>query len=42
LFVVQKMWGMAILSALLTVIAVAGYITWRRRYREQGIAAVPA
>lgn len=42
LFVVQRMWGMATLSALLTVIAGAGYITWRRRYRSQIDALVPA
>ena len=46
LFAAQRMWGMAVLSALLTVIAVAGYITWRRRYRSQtdaqGATPVPA
>ena len=50
LFFAQRAWGMAVLSALLTVIAVAGYITWRRRYRSQrgspldkpGAAQVPA
>jgi nicotinamide mononucleotide transporter len=44
LFAAQRAWGMAVLSALLTVIAVAGYVTWRRRLREQaqGEVAVPA
>jgi nicotinamide mononucleotide transporter len=44
LFAAQRAWGMAVLSALLTVIAVAGHLTWRRRLREQAqlAAAVPA
>jgi nicotinamide mononucleotide transporter len=45
LFAVQRMWGMAVLSALLTVIAVAGHISWRRRFRDQQVqigAGVPA
>jgi nicotinamide mononucleotide transporter len=44
LFAAQRAWGMAVLSAFLTVIAVAGFITWRRRLREQqhGAIAVPA
>jgi nicotinamide mononucleotide transporter len=44
LFAAQRAWGMAVLSALLTVIAIAGFVTWRRRLREQTAAevAVPA
>lgn len=42
LFAAQRAWGMAVLSALLTVIAAAGYITWRRRLREQDASPVPA
>jgi len=39
LFYVQKMWGMALLSAFLAVIAIAGYAAWRRRLRPQGVPA---
>jgi len=35
LFHEQGAWGMAVLSALLVFIAVAGFVAWRRRYREQ-------
>jgi nicotinamide mononucleotide transporter len=39
LFFVQKVWGMALLSVFLAVIAGAGFIGWRRRLREQGAPA---
>lgn len=39
LFYVQKAWGMALLSAFLTVIAVAGFAAWRRRLPPQGVPA---
>jgi nicotinamide mononucleotide transporter len=42
LFSMQRMWGMAVLSALLAIIAGAGYITWRRRFRAQDMAQVAA
>jgi nicotinamide mononucleotide transporter len=42
LFSMQRMWGMAVLSALLAIIAGAGYITWRRRFRVQDLEQVPA
>lgn len=42
LFAMQRMWGMAVLSGLLAIIAAAGFITWRRRFRAQGMAQVAA
>jgi nicotinamide mononucleotide transporter len=39
LFYVQKMWGMALLSAFLAVIAIAGFAAWRRRLQPQGAPA---
>jgi nicotinamide mononucleotide transporter len=42
LFAAQRAWGLTVLSALLTVIAAAGYLTWRRRLREQDATPVPA
>ncbi len=39
LFYAQKVWGMALLSVFLVVIAGAGFIGWRRRLRAQGAPA---
>lgn len=39
LFYAQKVWGMALLSVFLVVIAGAGFIGWRRRLRAQGVPA---
>ena len=39
IFFAQKVWGMALLSVLLAVIAVGGFIDWRRRLRLQGAPA---
>jgi nicotinamide mononucleotide transporter len=39
LFFAQKVWGMALLSVLLAVIAAGGFIDWRRRLQTQ--EAVP-
>ena len=42
LFFAQRVWGMALLSVFLTVIAVAGFVSWQRKFRAQVTAAVPA
>jgi len=39
LFYAQKVWGMALLSVFLMVIAGAGFIGWRRRLQAQGVPA---
>jgi len=39
IFFAQKVWGMALLSVLLAVIAVGGFLDWRRRLRLQGAPA---
>ena len=39
LFYAQEVWGMALLSVFLMVIAVGGFLGWRRRLRLQGAAA---
>jgi nicotinamide mononucleotide transporter len=39
LFFAQKVWGMALLSVFLAVIAAAGFIGWRRRLQSQGAPA---
>jgi len=39
LFYAQKVWGMALLSVFLMVIAGAGFIGWRRRLQAQGAPA---
>jgi nicotinamide mononucleotide transporter len=39
LFYSQKVWGMALLSVFLMVIAGAGFIGWRRRLQAQGVPA---
>jgi nicotinamide mononucleotide transporter len=39
LFYAQKVWGMALLSVFLVVIAGAGFIGWRRRLQAQGAPA---
>ncbi len=39
LFYAQKVWGMALLSVFLMVIAGAGFIGWRRRLQAQGMPA---
>jgi nicotinamide mononucleotide transporter len=39
LFFEQKVWGMALLSVFLVVIAAAGFIAWRRRLQVQGATA---
>lgn len=39
LFYAQKVWGMALLSVFLVVIAAAGFIGWRRRLQAQGAPA---
>jgi nicotinamide mononucleotide transporter len=39
LFFAQEVWGMALLSAILVVIAAAGYAGWRRRLQAQGAPA---
>jgi len=39
LFYVQKVWGMALLSVFLAVIAAAGFIGWRRQLQAQGAPA---
>lgn len=39
LFYAQKVWGMALLSVFLMVIAGAGFIGWRRRLHAQGVPA---
>jgi nicotinamide mononucleotide transporter len=39
LFYVQEVWGMALLSVFLMVIAIGGFMGWRRRLRLQGVAA---
>ena len=39
LFFAQQVWGMALLSVFLAVIAIAGFVAWRRRLRVQGAAA---
>ena len=39
LFFAQRVWGMALLSVLLVVIAIGGFIDWRRRLRLQGAPA---
>jgi len=39
LFFAQKVWGMALLSVFLVVIAGAGFIGWRRRLQAQGAPA---
>jgi nicotinamide mononucleotide transporter len=39
LFYAQEVWGMALLSVFLMVIAVGGVMGWRRRLRLQGAAA---
>lgn len=39
LFYAQEVWGMAVLSLLLMVIAVIGFATWRGRYQAQRVPA---
>ena len=39
LFFAQRMWGMALLSVFLAVIAIAGFAAWRRRLHPQGVPA---
>jgi nicotinamide mononucleotide transporter len=39
LFYAQKVWGMALLSVFLAVIAAAGFIGWRRQLQAQGAPA---
>lgn len=39
LFFQQRVWGMGILSVLLVVIAVRGFVEWRRRLQVQGVPA---
>ena len=39
LYFAQRVWGMALLSVLLAVIAAGGFIDWRRRLRLQGAPA---
>jgi nicotinamide mononucleotide transporter len=39
LFYAQEVWGMALLSVFLMVIAIGGFMSWRRRFRLQGAPA---
>ena len=39
LFYAQEVWGMALLSVFLMVIAIGGFLGWRRRLRLQEVAA---
>jgi nicotinamide mononucleotide transporter len=39
LFYAQKVWGMALLSVILMVIAAGGFVAWRRKYQAQEVPA---
>ena len=39
LFYAQKVWGMALLSVILMVIAAGGFVAWRRKYLAQEVPA---